>query len=569
MNGMKRLMIVLMCAAAAVSVFAAGGTQGGRAAGDKTARVGAKGSLPLAATRPELEVILTLGSPDLVSSYAYADNAFTKKIVDETGVQLKFITIPQADAQQRLNMMLQAGNYPEVIWNCYGINVDMEYYAQQGILTALDPYDPLGYPNIKAAFAEYPSLDQIVRASDGKMYALPKIGEYFGYQHTTRVYYYMPWARDNNLKVPETLEELTAFLRYVKNNDLNKNGKKDEVGVAFGGSINNFLAYIARAFFPYTGDYGMDGSRKIVENFRDDNYRAALRYIAGLYKEGLIPPDAFSMTREQIQAMIRGADPVAGILAETYSNNIVPVGTERWLDYVYLLPLKTAAGQRYSTDQAPWTAQSAHYFVTAKCKDPELAIALYDYLIKWDVMLSGDRGVKGVGWGDPDPGALGFDGQPARYKVLRSWGNAPLNSSWAQVNPSMSTMKYRSGQQTEGMDLFRRFLSTGDKALGNTLLNSPSIDLMETQLYCIMADFSPFNLPDSMFVPPLKISAAADSQRIADISAVLNPFLSSSRVEFITGVRNISSDAAWAAYLAELDRLGSRELVSIRQKYIR
>ena len=40
-------------------------------------------------------------------------------------------------------------------------------------------------------------------------------------------------------------------------------------------------------------------------------------------------------------------------------------------------------------------------------------------------------------------------------------------------------------------------------------------------------------------------------------------------MEFITGVRNISSDADWNAYLAELDQLGSKEVLSIRQKYLR
>jgi hypothetical protein len=40
-------------------------------------------------------------------------------------------------------------------------------------------------------------------------------------------------------------------------------------------------------------------------------------------------------------------------------------------------------------------------------------------------------------------------------------------------------------------------------------------------------------------------------------------------VEFITGVRNINSDADWNAYLADLDRLNSKEVLAIRQKNLK
>ncbi|MDR0449663.1 MAG: hypothetical protein LBH26_00175 [Treponema sp.] len=69
-------------------------------------------------------------------------------------------------------------------------------------------------------------------------------------------------------------------------------------------------------------------------------------------------------------------------------------------------------------------------------------------------------------------------------------------------------------------------------------------------------------------IPPVALDDA-DNARVADINAVLNPYLELAWVEFITGIRNINDNAAWNACLADLDRLGSKDLVNIFQKYIK
>jgi hypothetical protein len=40
-------------------------------------------------------------------------------------------------------------------------------------------------------------------------------------------------------------------------------------------------------------------------------------------------------------------------------------------------------------------------------------------------------------------------------------------------------------------------------------------------------------------------------------------------VEFITGVRDINSDPVWNTYLSDMDRLGSKDLAAIIQRYIK
>ena len=50
------------------------------------------------------------------TSLAYEDNAFTKRIVDETGIKLDISSMSAADSPQRLNVMLNSGDYPDIIF---------------------------------------------------------------------------------------------------------------------------------------------------------------------------------------------------------------------------------------------------------------------------------------------------------------------------------------------------------------------------------------------------------------------------------------------------------------------
>ncbi|MDR0731691.1 MAG: hypothetical protein LBF63_08480, partial [Treponema sp.] len=386
-----------------------------------------------------------------------------------------------------------------------------------------------------------------------------------------RIWYYMPWIRDYGRKIPETTAELTEFLRWVKNSDPNKNGRKDELGMAFmKDDLYNVVAYIAKAFMPfvYTGDYfglSLDSGKKVVEQYRDNNFRAALEYLAGLYKEGLIVPDSFSMTTEQLQVIARSPETIAPVLGSTWYNGLVPPLGDKYMEYFNLPPLKTASGQRYASNGDPWATISSNYFITNKCKDPELALALYDYFQRDDVLKTA-YGPKGVFWVDPDPGALGYDGKPAYWKWIGVFGSEPLNSHWGNASPHVWLPQMRSGIQMDDVETAIKYMATGDKSLKDRV--QANISYAEFMWYNISVEASKYALPNSVFIPPV-LMEESDKTRYSDINAVLNPFKQQVFVEFITGTRDITNNNDWNAYLAELDRLGSREMVQILQKYIK
>jgi putative aldouronate transport system substrate-binding protein len=557
-----------------VPVLGAGGRKAGTGSAAPAGSSGAPiTSLPLTRENVTFTVLASGGIVSEISSYDYNQNAFTKKVVDETGIKLEFIATTGADAMERRNIMLNTGTYPDIIMGGMSLD-DLSYYAGQGIVIPLDNYNPLRYPNIKAAFDEFPTLRDVITGPDGKIYALPNLNEclHCVFQNG-RVWYHMPWLRDKGIAKPGTTEEFAQMLRFIRDNDVNGNGNpRDEIPLAFNKlSLRNFISFIAQAYLPWvgSGDYGVARvNGRLVEQFRSNEFREALKFMAGLYKEGLIYPDSFNMSEEQLQSLVQAEPNILGILAVPWKNAFAVQPSPRWIDFFNLTPLKGPAGQQWGANSGAFSVMNAQFIITDKCKNPELAIALYNYLLDFNVAMDGYIGPKGIAWTNPDADGLGLDAKPAVYKLLTPLGSQPHNGSWNQnVLPMMRAARwFYIGNQSKGADMAQRWLATGDPSLRGSLLQN--MDFAEEMWYYTALDHQKYAKPESMFIPPQALNDN-DAARLSDINATLSPYKDQAFVEFITGVRNINSDTDWNTYLADLDRLNSKEVLTIRQKYLK
>lgn len=566
----KKLVIFLFLTVLTVSLFAVGNRQG---AGSSVAAGASKryGNLPFATgNRTRLSMLIPVGGQPNITSFNYNDNLFTREVTDRTGIQFDFITVPSTDYATRRNLLLASGDYPDVINVGFNFN-DMAYWASEGVIVPLDDYHLLDYPMIAKAFNDYPALNTRLRLGDGKAYALPSVDDaIWGTYSFGRGAIHMPWIRDfQQMRFPRTLDELTTYLRWIRDTDVNRNGNpNDEVPLAFV-NVQNSTAWFAKAFMPfvYTGShFGLAlVNGRVTEQYKATEYRNALRYMASLYGEGLIKQDSYTMTVDQLRALSLNPEPVLGVLLDSWAMSIIGTTNARWPESFVLPPMNGPSGRHWSSNREPWGIVDARWHVTDKCSDPELVIALYDFLATDEMYLNGSN-QRGVSWTDPDRGALGMDGRPALYKRLIQEPQMPLNSLWYIYNATIMYRERRMGEQTEGMDIVNRWLTTGDPTIRDTVLNTPSF-LLGGLIHWSQED-APNAIPDDYFIP-LIIFSDADSRREADIRAVLNPYLNQSIAEFVTGVRNINNDAAWNSYIADLDRLGAQERAGIFQRYIR
>ena len=572
----SRLAGIVLLAGFLVFILGACNKGSGATSGTAGSAVRAKGTLPLVDKKTTISVFLQeSGNANIVSSYAYADNLFTKKVTDDTNIDFNFTVASIANRREQLNVLLNAGNYPEIIiTDALGYG-ELVYYAGQGIFRSLDEYDPLSYPNIKAAFDEYPALNQKLRSNDGKLYALPSVNDCLHCIYSGgRMWFYLPWAKDNNMKMPETTAEFTDYLRWIKNTDLNGNGKHDEIPLAFEGKqyFEFFVAFLAKPFMPFvlSGSYfglALDNN-KVVEQYKDPRFRDALKYMASLYQEGLILPDAFSMTEDQLRALATADTPVLGVLGSPWKNNYTVNPSVRFLQYFELRALKGPNGEQHANNQDPWSILTPTYFITDKAKDPALAIALYDYFINFDVEMDSYIGPKGTAWDtNVTPGSMSILNLPATHRLLTTYGSQGFNTTWDQAAPMIRDKKFRGGEEAVNVPDMLDFIRNGNLSLLDALLQNMSFT-NEGFWYLTSAENEKWALPQSAFIPPIAFSDD-DNTKIADINAVLVDYKKQAMVEFITGKRNINSDNDWNNYLAELDRNGSTQMAQIIQKYIK
>jgi putative aldouronate transport system substrate-binding protein len=573
---MKRFYFIvsLLCL---VLVLSCGGRQAGSASSaPKSIMDGkVKGNLPLADGKTTLTMFVG-GLDNFVTSYEYADNELTKKMVDETGIKLEIIGSSRTDATQKMNVLLSSGDYPEV-FILGGINRDfMTYYASTGQFIALEDDMLLQYPRIKTFFERYPQVYPQIRWGDGKVHVLPGVNDC---EHCTddagRAFIYMPWLRNNNIKQPSTLDEFINYLRFVRDNDLNGNGNRnDEVPYVFrSDGQQRSIALFAKMYMPFimtgsTFGLALDDNRKVVEHYKDPRFREALKTMASMYKERLILPESFTQNSEQLISLVESKDPTVAVLTQTHLSNVTYGTGDRRLDFNLLPVLAGPTGLRYGSNRESWSIVSMGMAITDKCKDPELAVALYDYMLRMDVLLGIYIGPKGVAWDDARPGTMGINGKPAIWRYLITWRGPDhkVNMGWNQIGNFPQTLEFRLGEEAMDFDIVREWKDTGNPALRQRIMTNASY--FETHNYLSLEGRRELWIPDKYFIPPINMDAD-DTARMADINTPLNNYINQAHAQFITGDRDINNDAVWNAYLAELDRMGANDRVALLQKYVK
>jgi putative aldouronate transport system substrate-binding protein len=494
-------------------------------------------------------VTITAFAPlnNFVDTLSVSKNKQTQWIAEKLGITLDFVEVPNAQAREKLNVMLASGDYTDII--LYNLTKSSELlYGQQGVLMPLDDYiDEYGVETKKMwSTREQVRLNQI--QADGKIYGMPNVNECFHCYYSMKMYVYMPWLEKLGLKVPTTPEEYKAMLIAFRDQDPNGNGKKDEVPLA-GAYISGWNAMID-GFLMMPFIYNDLDQRhflengKVVQAYTRPEWREGLKYMADLYDEGLILPDTFTQDMNQLIAL--GENPNNVILGSVTAGHQgvflqLNSGSGREVDYKTIPPFKGPMG-RYARF-IPVYGTNVSY-ITNINKNPEASFRLFDFMYTPEYSLWNGWGMKDDFWVDPDPNGKGLDGvTPATRKLIKSWGNQDPLSWWNQVGNYLQSTAVRTGAQRIDDGTFNLEVSLFDETKKN---------------------YQPYTPPLSMIVPPLTYTEAQGAE-ISELETSLDTYVDESIARFITGDLDINSDKDWNAYLNELNMIGVDRFVAIKQ----
>lgn len=500
------------------------------------------GCLTVATAEDRETLTILIAEDTLITSYE--DNAFTTYVEEGCNVNLEFVLLPATDSSQKLQLMISSGEkLPDVI--CYGLNLSTVYaYAQAGAIIPLDEYyekeDML--TNVKAAAEKYPQIQlfEQITAADGHIYSIPRFFREINNNYSTRYWINYQWLENLNLEVPTTTEEFYNVLKAFKEQDPNGNGIADEIPMLgawpSATSTYNLTTFIMNSFVQTNPSkkylYLEDG--KMTAAYATDAWREGLRYVNKLYAEGLIDPNAFTQTSSQALATLSNPEIcIVGCYALQGSKDPYIEQFEG------LQPLVGPEGVQLSYYN-PTTA-SNHWFVTADCKNPELAIKVGDFMFTEEAFRLCRVGEEGVSWVASEPGAEPLlEGEVAQFNWLDNgamWTTAQ-NATWRQNAPLFAW---------DGL---------------NVREMSDAVSLRETKdakYYPTLAAYKP---AEGTYYTFLNYTEDEEFQ-ITDISSTLYTYAVESMVRFITGDLNIETD--WDAYVAELKNIGLDAYLEVSQ----
>jgi ABC-type glycerol-3-phosphate transport system substrate-binding protein len=212
------------------------------------------------------------------------------------------ISKPDANADEKLNLMISANELPDSIWMDRG--AANRRLAELGLLVDLDTLKPKMNNNWYD--------DNILQQTqnhlkiDGKLYGIPNwarkgaTGGNNAWMYTTKVYDAVGSPAVN------TFEDLYAYAVKVRDAKLTNYNGLDVIPVGFnaGADGRQFIRAIYRSFgAPYDDDwtYGRLSTGEYDVLLRDPMYQQALLEANKWYREGLIPTAAFTDSGTQFE----------------------------------------------------------------------------------------------------------------------------------------------------------------------------------------------------------------------------------------------------------------------------
>ncbi len=488
------------------------------------------------------------------------DNYTVKWYEDLTNVHIDWKQVPGDDYKTKMNLLVASGEPVDII-AIPNLGVakptftEVYRLAKQGLLAPLNDIIAKNNPNYTRILADYPELKKVMTAPDGNMYGFGIQGTCYHCSIYNKLWFNNKWVENLGMKTPTTTDEFAEVLRAFKTKDPNKNGKQDEIPMATfakGNSYTKIEVFLMNSFVFY--DSQAVAGRLYVDNgtvkcsMLDPNFKEGLKYIAGLYKEGLIYPDSFTMEQKDLKAINEGGtEAMIGAIPGPHGGYVGNTGTSnRWFEYGVLPPLKGPNGLQITANH-DYTLIEPTVFITTQCKKPELAAQWLDGFFTGldDQGLTLVYGEKDVAWKYPDAGEVGSDGKPALYQSLKV----------PETNPYFGNMSI-------GINLvITTFFHSNQRAPKD--IYAADLTGFERWLYTETEKYEPYRAPIDMQLPNLYFDEK-DINEISKIKADLDTFMNESIAKFVTGAYNL--DADYDKFQADLKTIGVDNYVSLTQK---
>jgi putative aldouronate transport system substrate-binding protein len=217
-----------------------------------------------------------------------AEEAF-KILEQHTNTKLKINWAPNPSYDEKVNTTLASGSLPNVMLVTKNKADNIVDAVNAGAFWELGPYLK-DYPNLSKTI----SKDALYNVSyNGKVFSLPSLR---GNNEST-VLIRKDWLDNIGLKTPTTIDEFYETIKAFKNNDPDKNGKNDTLGLIETSDATTF--HMVKIWMGASKMWGVQNGQ-LEPDFTTKEYLNAMNFMKKLYQEKLINEDFAVVTQNQM-----------------------------------------------------------------------------------------------------------------------------------------------------------------------------------------------------------------------------------------------------------------------------
>ena len=333
----------------------------------------------------------TMAGYDDSSTYrTWSSNQFFSRMEEKTGIRFRYVQYTKQEDWRKAKAAMQADSpdLPDVLFKAELSGPECLELLEKGVLIDLAPYLESCCPNLWALLQSHSEYMQAITLPGGAIAALPAFTDQ---PAQNSVWLNQVWMDALGLSMPETAEELTEVLRAFRDGDPNKNGRKDEIPLAFLGSFD--LKFLAHAFGLIANDYNIravDGQAVFMP--LDSRYREFVEWLHMLYAEKLLDPQGFT-TSDPLRTVEKDtATKVYGGVITTLPTNFMPTA---WAaDYAVMPPLTWEGESIYRDFAGPVTRGT--FAVTCACDNVQEILGWVDLFYTEEVYVLSSVGQENV-----------------------------------------------------------------------------------------------------------------------------------------------------------------------------
>ena len=469
----------------------------------------------------------------------------------QTGLSIRFDIIQDKYSVDYLESAVASGHVQsDAFFSIFGkaesdgYNSIVQEFGEKGYILPLNQYiEQSEYLNaIFEAFTDY-DLRAAMTSPDGNIYYMPGLDPSASRDNFQVLWLNQSWLKRLKLDIPNTTGELKAVLSAFKDGDPNGDGKLTEIPLA--GSFDtpaeqscNFLI----SAFVYNDPAN---SRLFVEDGAvrfapvTNEWRAAMQYLNGLYKDGLISPLQFTLGHTGLESLANDpARMLGGFTSASINDVIFQSNPDIVHDYVHVAPLTGPSGVRSATVRTPLPKPFG--VITSSCDNPEAVFKLFDLMLSEQAFLIGRYGEENVDWVRANVTDMDFYGNSATVRVVNQLSNRIQNKHLCELGPYYAYPEYADGVAFVAADTDQEYVNARAYRVYSRYASKDHIDSM-------IFDTGPM-------IELRNAREAIDAYTEEHIKA------------FTTGEADPFDDAAWDRYLLGFKNLGVDSFVAAAQE---